>query len=323
LFNKITLFRVAGKKYLHKMEDPTQEQLSKQCDDDLAQGLSSLKIVTTTESILKDWHLNSCTMNESAKNGNETPGSIRQVLREQYLKQEGKGKKAKFTFIDGYKSQLTLLPLCSYTRMVEADEKDLDWLPQIYFSQHDAGGQSPRVPTEGISILCIVLILVSVLKEGELVFFYWKKLPGKTKDDKTRLLPSLWDEETSKEFLKIKILRGKNAETLHEKAQRELNLKDFTEWTPRRFVIALITKFTQENADWKKWVAGSYPRGLPSFYNHALGHVNKSPEWQAYWQFRFAKKEKEEKKGEIKAIEIKEEKDKEKEDDVALSVLKK
>jgi hypothetical protein len=119
------------------------------------------------------------------------------------------------------------------------------------------------------------------------VFFTWDQgIQGK--DEKPRLLPSLWDKETSNDLLRYPLARSTDAKNLHEMAKRRLNITAIADWTPRRFVVALVKHLYDTEKKWSTWIDSTYDRGLPMFYNHVLGHKNKSSEWLAYFYFYFA-----------------------------------
>lgn len=121
-------------------------------------------------------------------------------------------------------------------------------------------------------------------------FFYWKPIEDKikSKDDKLRLVPSLWSAEDSEKIV-----------ALWEQLEPEEKKKDYSRQASkffgvegevdakfdRAFLAAVSVYLIRSNDTWKTWFNKNHPRGEPDFVNIVLGHLKRSSEWQAYWKY--------------------------------------
>ena len=87
--------------------------------------------------------------------------------------------------------------------------------------------------------------------------------------------------------------KGQKATKLYKEMKSLLKIDDELDWTPRRFLLALLYRFYEDDEKMRKFVDENYPRGIFSFFNHVLAHKNKSSEWQAYVYFYIQADEKE------------------------------
>lgn len=253
----------------------------------------------SVEQILHLYHSKTCgNHHEGEGNSNEPPGLRRNVRMA--TRKEGQGKKATFFVgdavelveLDGEETVQKLKDLMearmeceSQADFLENPEHPFDPIP-FYFACHKT--KVPRDP-------------VVVINDHGQVFFYWERLEldndDESKDDKLRLVPSLWSLEQSQIIVRF----WKHLTDVQKRQSFATEAAAFFGVPPelpfghppldnkfdRVFLTALAVYLVRTDRDWVEWRQVQHPRGEPDWVNIVLGHLARSSEWQAYWRLKF------------------------------------
>ena len=229
---------------------------------------------------------------EAKQNINEAAGSLRSRVR-LATEQQGRGEAAVYTVMDvdglhELDGETTLERLRELMRrrlnadtledFLQNEENTFDPIA-FYFACHKR--KVPRTPE------------VVVSSDG-LVFFYWPRMDrelGGGKDDRLRLIPSLWSEGDSLRMVMLwkRLTDDQKKASYAKEAARffEVPVEFVDNKFDRVFLTATAVYLVRSHPAWMIWRRVQHPRGEPDWVNIVLGHLARSQEWQAYWKLKF------------------------------------